>query len=252
MFLRAVGALLLVALVVLSPPAETAVAQGPRDSGSVVITSSPPGAVVELRGEHAYSGVTPWRLDRGLSGVYEIVATKAGYENWTGSTSLSAGRTDSLFIRMTRRSQMATGLRSAILPGWGQFHAGHNLKGTVFILAEAGAMTGVLVADSKREDAMRIHERAVRAYNSADQVDEIEAAYDAMLNAFDDVERWHENRKRWIYVAGAVWIANVLDAALLIPNEGGGLFAGLPDTSGSGVFAAVDAEKTVLGFSVSF
>ncbi len=251
MFLRAVGALLLVALVVMSPVAETA-AQGPRGSGSVVITSSPPGAVVELRGEHAYSGVTPWRLDRGLSGVYEIFATKAGYADWTGSTSVSAGRTDSLFIRMTRTSQMATGLRSAILPGWGQFYAGQKLKGTVFLLAEAGAVTGVLVADSKREDAMRIHERAIRAYNSADQVDEIEAAYDEMLNAFDDVERWHENRKRWIYVAGAVWIANVLDAALLVPSESGGLFAALPDPNESGLFAAVDADKTVLGFSVSF
>ncbi|MFH1865228.1 MAG: DUF5683 domain-containing protein [Candidatus Eisenbacteria bacterium] len=252
MFLRAVGALLLVALAVLSPFAETAFAEGPRGSGSVVITSSPPGAVVELRGEHAYSGVTPWRLDRGLSGVYEILATKTGYADWTGSTSVSAGRTDSLFIRMTRKSQMATGLRSAILPGWGQFYAGQTLKGTVFLLAEAGAVTGALIADSKREDAMRIHERAIRAYNSADQVDEIEAAYDEMLNAFDDVERWHENRKRWIYAAGAVWIANVLDATLLVPSDGGGLFAGLPDPNESSLFASVDADRTVLGFSVSF
>ena len=252
MFLRAVGALLLVALAAMSPLAETALADGPRGSGSVVITSSPSGAVVELRGEHTYSGVTPWKLDRGLLGVYEVFATKAGYVDWTGSTSVMAGRTDSLFIRMAKKSNMATGLRSAILPGWGQFYAGENLKGTVFLLAEAGAMTGVLLTDSKREDAMRVHERAIRAYNAADQVDEIEAAYDEMLSAFDDVERWHENRKRWIYVAGAVWIANILDATLLVPSDGGGLFAGLPDPAGSGLFAAVDADKTVLGFSVSF
>lgn len=252
MFLRAVGALLLVALAVLSPLSETALAEGPRGSGSVVITSSPPGTVVELLGEHTYSGVTPWRLDRGLSGVYRVRATKAGYVDWTGSTSLSAGRTDSLFIRMSRKSQAAVGLRSAILPGWGQFYTGQNLKGTVFLLAEAGALTGALVMDSKREDAMRTHERAIRAYNSADQVDDIEAAYDEMLNAFDDVERWHENRKRWIYVAGAVWIANVLDATLLVPSEGGGLFAGLTDPNESGLFAAIDADKTVLGFSISF
>ena len=250
MSVRAVGALLLVALAVALPIAETAYAQ---DSRGVVVTSSPPGVVVELRGDHVFSGVTPWRLDRGLSGAYEVRATKSGYADWTGSTSLSASRRDSLFIRMTSRTPMATGLRSAMFPGWGQFYAGQTLKGTVFLLAEAGAVAGILYTDSKREDAMRVHERAIRAYNSADQVDEIDAAYEEMLDAFDDLERWHENRKRWIYTAGVVWLVNVLDATLLIPSEGGGgFFASLPDSDGSGLFAVVDADRTVLGYSVSF
>jgi hypothetical protein len=89
-------------------------------------------------------------------------------------------------------------------------------------------------------------------YNSADQIEEIEAAYEVMLNKFDEVERWHETRKRWIYTAGAIWLVNVLDATLIIPSESGGLFAGLPDSDGSGLFAAIDSDRTVLGYSVSF
>ncbi len=244
-----VAAILLVALAAALPLAEAAHAQG---TNGVVITSSPPGAVVQLRGEHVFSGVTPWRLDRGLSGTYEVHATKPGYADWNGSTSLSPSRSDSLFIRMHRKTAMATGLRSALCPGWGQFYAGKKLKGSVFLLAEAGAIWGVIYADSKRSDAMSAYGRASRAYNSADQIDEINAAYDAKLDAFDDVQRWHESRKRWVYAAGAIWLVNVLDATLFIPSEGGGTFAGLPDSDGSGLFAAIDADRTVLGYSVSF
>ncbi len=244
-----VVALLLVALAAALPLAEAAHAQG---TNGVVITSSPPGAVVELRGEHIFSGVTPWRLDRGLSGTYEVHATKPGYADWTGSTSLSPSRHDSIFIRMHRKTAMATGLRSALCPGWGQFYAGKTLKGSVFLLAEAGAIWGVIYSDSKRSDAMRDYDRAIRAYNSADQVDEIEATYEVMLDEFDELDRWQETRKRWIYAAGAIWLVNVLDATLIIPSEGGGTFAGLPDSDGSGLFAAIDADRTVLGYSVSF
>jgi hypothetical protein len=244
-----VVALLLVALAAALPLAEAAHAQG---TNGVVITSSPPGAVVELRGDHVFSGVTPWRLDRGLSGTYEIYATKPGYADWTGSTSLSSSRHDSIYIRMSRKTVMATGLRSALCPGWGQFYAGKTLKGSVFLLSEAGAVWGIIYTDSKRSDAMRRQERASRAYNSADQVDDITDAYDAMLDAFDDVQKWHESRKRWIYAAGAIWLVNVLDATLLIPNEWGGALAGLPDSDGSGLFAAIDPDRTVLGYSVSF
>ena len=246
---RVMGTLLLVALAAALPFAEAAHAQGAR---GVVITSSPSGAVVELRGDHVFSGVTPWRLDRGLSGTYDVLATKSGYADWTGSTSLSASRRDSFFIRMTRKTALATGVRSALFPGWGQFYAGQTLKGTVFLVAEAGAVAGILYTDSKREDAMRVHERATRAHNSATQIEEIRATEEEMLNAFDDLERWHENRKRWVYVAGAVWLVNVLDATLLIPRERGGLLAGLSHSDGSGLFAAVDADRTVLGYSVSF
>lgn len=249
---RAIGAALLLAAVVMFLPVGDAAAQGARSSGGVVITSVPSGAVVELRGTHVLSGVTPWRLNRGISGMYEVWASKPGYADWHGSTSLSATRRDSVFIRLSRKTPLATGLRSAILPGWGQFYSGQNLKGTVFLLAEVGAVTGILYSDAKREDAMSEYEAKQRLYNTATQSDEIVDAYNEMMIAFDDLERWHENRKRWVYAAGVVWLANVLDATLLVPREGGSMFTGLPETGRTGLFTAVDANKTVVGFSVAF
>ena len=247
---RTSGALLLAVLVIALPASDAALAQGP---GGVVITSSPPGAVVELRGSSIISGVTPWRLNRGLSGVYEVRATKSGYADWYGSTSLSATRRDSLYIRLSRRSALSTGLRSAILPGWGQYHAGENLRGTVFLLAEAGAVAGVLYADSHRQDAMSEYEKKLRAYRNATQADEIETAREERDDAFDTLRRWHDTRKRWIYAAAAVWFANVLDAAVLIPaEEGGGLFAGASAGAEPGLFVGIEANRTTLGYSLSF
>lgn len=247
--LKAFGALLLAAAMIGLFTSGDALA---RERGGLVITSVPSGAVVQLRGDHTLSGVTPWRLDRGISGSYEIRATRTGYADWYGNISLSATRRDSMHIRMSRKTPLATGLRSAILPGWGQFYSGQSLKGTVFLLAELGAVTGILYSDSKREDAMSEYEDAIRTYAAASQSEEIEDAYIEMLRAFDTVDRWQEVRKRWIYTAGAVWLVNVLDATLLTPNEGGSSFAGLPGTGETGLFAAVDADKTVLGFSIAF
>lgn len=250
--LKTFGVILLAAGVAVLATAGGAWAQGGRGSGGVVITSSPPGVVVELSGPQVLSGVTPWRLNRGFEGTYDVRATKPGYSEWRGSTSLSATRRDSLFILMSRRTPLSTGLRSALIPGWGQFHAGENVKGAAFLLAELGAVSGIIYADAKRSDAEDDYLAKKRIYNSADQVDEIAEAHEAMLAAFDEYDRWQEVRKRWIYAAGAVWLVNVLDATLFVPSEGGGTFSGLPDAGGSGLFAAVDADKTVLGVSVSF
>ena len=124
---RTCGALLCVAVLAgLVPVSASAQGQG------VVVKSSPPGAVVELVGQHVFRGVTPWTLDRGLSGTYEVRAFKAGYDEWEGYVLLSASRRDSVFIRLSRKTPLSAGLRSAIVPGWGQFHTGQRGKGTMF------------------------------------------------------------------------------------------------------------------------
>jgi hypothetical protein len=220
--------------------------------GAVVIDSSPRGAIVELVGEHVFRGVTPWRLDRGLSGTYTVRAYRVGYEDWEGHALLSASRRDSIFIRMSRKTELAVGLRSAILPGWGQFHTGQNVKAGVFFLAEVSAATCVLWADSKRRDAARDYNEARLEYLAADQVDEIEDAYIELRKAYDEFHRWHENRKRWSYAAAAIWLANILDAVLLLPAPGEGSYSGLPPGDESGLFASIEPDKTTAGLVVRF
>jgi len=238
---------LLVAVAVLTLGAGAASGQ----EGGVVITSVPSGAVVELRGDVVLSGVTPWRLDRPIDGTFEIRAYMGGYDDWTGYASLSATRVDSIAIRLSRKTPLGAGLRSALVPGWGQFHTGQELKGTAFLVVEAGLAAGLLWSDAKRHDAENDYEEALRAYRAADQVDEIEETYQARLAAFDEYEKWHERRKRWAYAAAAVWLINVLDATLIMPSTGPGGYT-QADMDGPGFFATLAAERTEFGYHLRF
>ncbi len=188
-----------------------------------VITSQPPGAVVELSGDLVLRGVTPWRLDRPLSGAYEVRAFKSGYEIWEGYTVLSASRSDSLSIRMTRKTPLKAGLRSAILPGWGQYYTGQGGKGAAFAIAEAAALAGVLWTDAQRPGGpggLRRRGRGLRE-RRPDRRDR-RGATPSCLRRHDELNNWHEQRKRWSYAAAAIWLANVLDASLLFPSRRSG------------------------------
>ena len=249
MFHRMLGASLCLVVAIVGLPA-VALAQV---QGGVVVTSAPPGAVVELVGQHVFHGVTPWRLDRGLAGTYEVRAYKAGYEEWDGYVLLSAARSDSIFIRLTRKTPLGAGLRSAIVPGWGQYYTGQGVKGTMFLAAEAAALSVVLWANEKRDDAQSDYTEARLEYLAADQVDEMDRKFLKMKTAFDELHRWHEKRKQWSYAAAAIWLANVLDATILFPSqsEGGG-YSSLPLGEDSGFFASVEPDRTTAGIVIRF
>ncbi|MBD3347904.1 MAG: PEGA domain-containing protein, partial [Candidatus Eisenbacteria bacterium] len=138
----------LLLLLAAAPDAATA-----QEGGGLIVRSAPPGAVVELVGEYVFRGVTPWTLDRGLSGRYEVRAYKSGYEEWDGYVLLSSTRRDSLTIRLSRKTPLGAGLRSAIVPGWGQYYTDQGVKGTLFLTAEIAALSVVLWANEKRDDA---------------------------------------------------------------------------------------------------
>ncbi len=250
MSVRQAGLLCAALFFIFLPLWEVSLAQSA--GGGVVITSSPPGAVVELAGDYTLRGVTPWRLARGLAGTYTIRATKTGYRDWSGRTVLLSSRLDSIHVNLSRKTAARAALRSAIVPGWGQYDAEEPGKGTLFLLAEAAALSGVLWADGNRHDAEREHDQALEVYRSADQVDDIEDAYDDVLRTFDDLEKWHERRKRWIYAAAGIWLVAVLDAAFLSGSGGEGFAEGLSPEQGAGFFASVEADRTRAGFAFRF
>lgn len=245
---RSLGPLLLAALmaVLLSGGAWA------QRTGGVVITSAPPGAVVELAGEHVFRGVTPWRLDRGLSGTYEVHAYKDGYEKWEGYALVSSTRRDSVFIELIKKTPAQAALRSGIVPGWGQFYTDKKTKGTLFFLAEAAALGVVFYADVKRTNAQGDYNEAYRIYqNPNNDADEIDIAYAEVQRRFDDLSKWHDYRRRWAYVAAAVWLANVLDAAFLSSDSGGTSYSELP-VGETGFFASLEPDRATAGFAVRF
>ncbi len=221
-------------------------------TGGVVITSVPSGAIVELDGEHVLRGVTPWRLDRGLSGPFRVRAYKLGYNDWEGLVMLSSTRRDSIAVRLVRKTRLGAGWRSAVIPGWGQFHTKQSAKGAAFLTAEAAAIGAVFWADAKRDKAEENYEDARARYLAASQADEIEVSYAEMLDAFDDYEDRHLLRRRFIYIAGIIYLANIADAVFLFPESGDGYFAAATLTEMPGFYANVEPDAVTLGVNVPF
>jgi hypothetical protein len=240
--------MLFIALVAIAASAIPARAQ----SGGVVITSVPSGAIVELEGEHVLRGVTPWRLDRGLSGPFRVRAYKLGYNDWEGLVMLSSSRRDSISVRLGRKTRVSAGWRSAVIPGWGQFHTEQNVKGVAFLAAEAVAIGAAFWADAESNKAEEKYEDARALYLAADQYAEIESTHAAMLEAFDDYEERHLLRRRLIYVAGVIWIANIADAVFMFPETGDGYFAAAEMGGNPSFYANVEPDAVTFGVNVPF
>ena len=64
------------------------------------IRSEPSGAVVTLVGDHKWKGITPWDLNRGLTGSYEVHANLKGYERWERTIHLAGGEIRDLEIQL--------------------------------------------------------------------------------------------------------------------------------------------------------
>lgn len=79
-------------------------------------------------------------------------------------------------------------LRSAIVPGWGQFYTGHTVKGGAMMLAE-----GILVG-------MAIH------YDG--RVKDLASAGDPA----GEIERWRSKRRQSIVWAVTLWLYSMADA----------------------------------------
>ena len=91
------------------------------------------------------------------------------------------------------------GMRSAVLPGWGQWSCGQKGTGTFFMSAAAGFGVSTFQANRKAKDA---HDDAFLAGTPADR--------DRLLNE----ERDHRSRRNLMLAGlGATWVANILHAS---------------------------------------
>lgn len=125
-------------------------------------------------------------------------------------------------------------LKSALLPGLGQFHKGQNGKGVGFLAGEAVSVAGIVVAQSMRHSYLN----KMNNTNNAAQ----KKLYAERANAFTTV------RNISIGAAAAVYVWNVLDAIISKSNHSNSLSYGNPVH----LTPMVTDESVALSLSINF
>jgi hypothetical protein len=131
---------------------------------------------------------------------------------------------DLLTIEAHRKTATRRAIRSAVLPGLGQFYGGAPARGFVYLGAAAAASAVAVAAhldyQEENDDAafllerLRIEERS----GDPDAAARTRAEYRSTLGAQDDA---YDLRSQALAAAGAVWAVSILDA-LLFDEDGVG------------------------------
>ncbi|MCH5305560.1 MAG: hypothetical protein J1E79_03680 [Rikenella sp.] len=125
--------------------------------------------------------------------------------------------------------------RSAIVPGWGQFHKGSNLKGGLILGGTAALVAGIVFTESQRSDYVR----------------KISKTHDAGIKRAYSTKRDHFATARNICVGAAavLYVYNLIDAVvapgarrvLVRQRANGNTYAVLPTLSTNGIPAMMAA-----------
>lgn len=125
-------------------------------------------------------------------------------------------------------------LKSALVPGLGQFHKGQTAKGACFLAGEAVSVAGIVVAQSMRHTYIN----KMNNTNNASQ----KKLYADRANTFTTV------RNIGIGAAAAVYVWNVLDAIISKSNHNNSLSYGNPVH----LTPMVTDESVALSLSINF
>lgn len=200
-------------------PAAAQTADGTAELPALVITSEPPGAVVTLRGPYQWVGQTPWQLFREVSGRYQVEAQLPGYEPYRGEVVLGAGGVRQFNIKLSKRTRVKAGMRSLLVPGWGQFYYGSRPKGVLMVLAATGAVAALVWSDVRYQDKLDVFNDRKHAYESSTHLEEFPALRARAQAASDDADEAYNRRQTFLGVTAGVWALSFLDAIFFFPRS---------------------------------
>lgn len=132
-----------------------------------------------------------------LAGLILLVSLPAGEAvAWQSGGDTVAVRADTAAVDTSRRVVPGSALlRSAVIPGWGQFYTKHPLKGGLMMVAQGTFIGMALRADGWVKDLTV----------------ERQAATDPSVLE-NDIEWWRGERRRWILWAFGLWLYSMADA----------------------------------------
>lgn len=196
----------------------TTPATNPTAAPTFVVNSDPPGAVVILHGPYEWSGVTPWRLYRQVSGLYQAEVRRPGYETWKGEVVLGPGGVNSLEVKLSQKSGLRSFARSALVPGWGQIYRGQRLKGALLLTGTLAAAGAVIWTNEDYANKVDDFNAARRSYERATRLEDLPARFEVVRRASDKADRAYDRRRIALGALGGIYALNLLDAVFFGPS----------------------------------
>jgi hypothetical protein len=194
-----------------------------RAEGNLTVRTSPPGAEARLEGEADITAVTPAIFNYPLIGEYRLTVSKHGFERYRTELVLDPAHPTALDVELTPKTGFKAALRSALIPGWGQYYGEQKTKGFTFGLMFAGAVTFFAIADHDLTNKENDFESRLRDFDDARangaSYFELSRLHSEMAGAQKRAYDAEDVRRISIGVVAGVWGLNVLDALLFTPTD---------------------------------
>jgi hypothetical protein len=171
----------------------------------LTILSRPAGASCRIEGDRVVVGRTPLTIERGLVGRYKVRSVEPGYEGWERVIQLSGATSDTLWMTLRSKNAFKAGVRSLILPGWGQFYSQRSGMGWTYLAAAGLAGAGAIVANVEYQNRLDDISTAVSLKDRQNAIKKADDAYNERQDA--------------LAVAAGVWLASFLDAMVFFPDN---------------------------------
>jgi len=190
-----------------------------QDKESYLLNTNPTGATVYLKGDFELVAKTPANLPSTLTGLYKAKITRPGYESWKGELTFVPGNSNNVNIELKRKTRFKAGLRSLLIPGWGQIYSGNTVRGGLITLSAAVAAGGLYWLDKDYQDKRSDYDIASEAYyNSSSSIDEKNRLKSIMDKQQRRAYNAETDRRNAFYILAGVWTYNLLDAVIFFPD----------------------------------
>jgi hypothetical protein len=189
------------------------------DSQGFEIVSHPSGATVHFAGEYDLVATTPFVVRHHLVGTYSVKATKPGYETYSRRVSFPGSQNGRLTIRLSSKTRLKAALRSALLPGWGQFYSGEKTRGVILSTLGYGAALTTVIAELRYQDREDKYEAALSDYQAAKSIEERNRLQLVLEDRHQKAYDAETLKRNLLVVTTAVWAYNIIDALIFFPDQ---------------------------------
>jgi len=190
-----------------------------RLTGLLQVSSVPQGAKILLDGEEV--GVTPAFLREVPTGFYRLQVDKSGFDVAEDSVSINVKELTNISwslsaegTKVWQRERAFATVKSAIIPGWGQFSSGKPIRGALWISALGYCLYQAQSAKADHADQSDKYDLEREAYLAAVSVDDIAAHKNSTQAAYDKMNDLDRQWQVYLITSAGVYALQLTDAWL--------------------------------------